>query len=99
MGSFTSASPLLEHARRSLGLPSQTNGTELWALGAADHNCQRSEAWPPDLLPGWGCDRMWLFPARGSVTRSCRQTRRHADTTVCRCLHRAWLAQGRAGHP
>lgn len=43
MGSCASARPLLEHARSSPGPPSQTNGTELWVLGA-DHNGQPTAA-------------------------------------------------------
>lgn len=100
VGSFLSARPLLEHARRSPGPPSQANGTELWVLGA-DHNCQPTAAVQrstakgclpdlPDLLSRLKLRSMWLFPARaarGSVTRFCRRTRQ----TVRRCLHRAWL--------
>ena len=55
MGSFSSARPLLEHARRSPAPPSQTNGTELWGLGAAaDHNGKPTANGHrlPNRLPG-----------------------------------------------
>lgn len=75
MGSFMRARPLLEHARRSPGPPSQTNGTELWVL-AADHSrqptaggqrstarCCQTAARPAARLES---PSMWLSPAVSS---------------------------------
>lgn len=69
------ARPLLEHARRSPGPPSQTNGTELWVL-AADHSrqptaggqrstarCCQTAARPAARLES---PSMWLSPAVSS---------------------------------